>query len=229
MNQHSSFFSSSIGSKFVMAITGFFLIFFILIHLLGNLEIFYGAEGVNAYGVLLRSFPKLLWSMRIALIVAFILHIWISIRLSIKNKKARPITYVQNNTIKATLASRTMLLSGLVVLSFLAFHLSHLTWGLVYPEHANLIDAKGRHDVYNMTVLGFQNIYVSLFYIVAQVFLCLHISHGFSSAAQTLGLTSDSKWAVFLRSFGVFLAIIISFLYISIPASVWFGFIQVEL
>lgn len=184
---------------------------------------------MNAYGVFLRTMPKLLWSLRIGLIVAFVLHIWTSIQLSIRNRRARPIAYAQKHSVQASLASRTMLLSGLVVLAFLLFHLSHLTWGFIHPEHAHLVDDQNRHDVYNMTVLGFQNIYICCFYIVAQILLGMHLSHGFSSAAQTFSLTSNQKWAVFLRHFGVCFAVVIAVLYISIPVSVWLGIIQTEL
>ena len=229
MIKHKNFFSSSIGSKTIMAATGLFLIFFLLVHLCGNLQMFSGHDAANAYAVLLKSFPKLLWGMRIALITAFVLHIATSIRLSIKNRAARTIAYGQNKPVRSTVASRTMLLSGLVVLSFVLFHLAHLTLGWINPEHANLIDLEGRHHVYNMTVLGFQNIFISSFYIVAQILLCMHISHGFSSAAQTLGLSVDSRCAVFLRRFGICFALLIATLYISIPASVWLGIIQTEL
>ena len=229
MTKHNNFSSSSIGSKTLMATTGLFLIFFLVVHLCGNLQMFAGQDAVNTYAVLLKSFPKLLWSMRIALIAAFVLHIYTSIQLTIKNRAARPIAYGQNQPVRSTLASRTMLLSGLVVLAFVLFHLAHLTLGWISPEQANLIDAQGRHDVYNMTVLGFQNIYICSFYIVAQILLCLHISHGFSSSAQTLGLSAHGRCAVFLRRFGVCFALLIAILYISIPASVWLGIIPTEL
>lgn len=229
MSKPNTFLSSSIGSKTIMAATGLFLIFFLMVHLCGNLQMFSGQESVNTYALLLKSFPKLLWSMRIALLVAFVLHIATSIRLSIKNRSARPIAYGQNKPIRSTVASRTMLLSGLVVLSFVLFHLAHFTLGWINPEQASLIDDQGRPHVYNMTVLGFQNVYISSFYIFAQILLCMHLSHGLASSAQTLGLGVDSKWAVFLRRFGVCFALLTAILYVSIPASVWLGIIQTEL
>lgn len=229
MFKKNNLFTSSIFTKFIMASTGLFLIFFITIHLLGNLDMFFGKDAVNEYGVFLRSMPKILWTMRIVLICAFVLHIFTSIRLSLKNKKARPIAYAKTHSVRATIASRTMMLSGSVLLAFVIFHLAQLTWGLINPQYANLMDEKGRHDVYNMTVLGFQNIYIVLFYIIAQIFLCMHLSHGFSSAAQTLGLTAKNKWADLLRYGGVIYAVCITLLYISIPVSVWLGIIKVEL
>ncbi len=229
MIKNNNFFSSSIGSKTIMATTGLFLIFFLVAHLCGNLQMFSGQDAVNTYAFLLKSFPKLLWGMRIALLAAFVLHIYTSIQLAIKNRAARPIPYGQNQPVRSSMASRTMLYSDLVVLSFVLFHLAHLTLGWTHPEHANLVDASSRHDVYNMTVLGFQNIYISSFYIFAQILLCMHLSHGFSSSAQTLGLSVNSTRAIFLRRFGVCFAFLIATLYISIPASVWIGIIQTEL
>ena len=226
MQQRSfSFFSSSVGSKIVMAVTGILLILFMVGHLIGNLSVYSGPEAVNAYAKFLHSMPLILWKVRIGLLLVFVLHIWTSIRLSLKNKAARPIAYTRRDTIKATLASRTMVLSGLVVLSFVIFHLAHFTWGLVTPESSNLTDAQGRHDVYSMMVLGFQNIYLVLFYLIAQGFLGLHISHGFSSAPQTLGLSQNSCTALWLRRIGVCFAILVVALYSSIPLSIWFGFI----
>jgi succinate dehydrogenase / fumarate reductase cytochrome b subunit len=222
------FFKSSIGSKIIMAATGIGLIVFIIAHLLGNLEIYQGREAVNTYGAFLRTVPKLLWTVRIGLIVIFVLHIWTSIRLSMQNRAARAHAYTNKKSVRSTLASRTMLLSGLVVLSFLAFHLCHLTWGLTHPEHFDLVDDKGRHDVFTMTVLGFQSVYVVGFYVLAQILLGMHLSHGFSSAAQTLGLTSNGTVATLLRRGGLIFAIVVCTLYISIPISVWLGIVQVE-
>ena len=208
-----------------MALSGAMLILFLIGHLLGNLEIFAGQEAINAYSVFLRSVPKLLWSFRIAVIVAFVAHIYTSVQLSIENKRARPVNYVGKKSVAATFASRTMLLGGLVVLSFVLYHLAHFTFGITNPDHAALIDAKGRPDVYTMVVLGFQNVYVSTMYIVAQVCLAFHLSHGFGSAAQTFGMTSCgcAKW---IRISGSLFAFVLCALYISIPFSVLMGWLD---
>jgi succinate dehydrogenase / fumarate reductase cytochrome b subunit len=169
--------------------------------------------------------PKLLWALRIAIIVAFIVHIVTSIQLSLENRAARPVKYAEKKSVAATLASRTMLTGGLVVLAFLLYHLAHLTFGITNPDHAALIDDKGRPHIYNMMVLGFQNNYVSVMYIVAQVFLAFHLAHGFGSAAQTLGLTS-CKCAGAIRVGGQIFAIVLFALYISIPIAVMTGWLH---
>jgi succinate dehydrogenase / fumarate reductase cytochrome b subunit len=208
---------ASISAKILMALSGLFLMSFLVVHLLGNLQIFSGPEVFNAYPELLHHYPTLLWSARIVLICAFVLHILTSIYLSTKNKAARPVAYAQKHSLRASLASRTMLLGGLVILGFLLFHLSHLTWRWVFPEYAHL-------DLYSLTVLSFQNIFVAGFYIFAQIFLGLHLSHGFSSAAQTLSLT---RWhATYFRIFGRVFAWILCLSYISIPAFIWLGYLH---
>lgn len=219
------FWSSSIGKKTLMALSGGALILFLIAHLLGNLAIFEGQEAVNAYAVFLRSVPKLLWTARIGLILAFVVHIVTSVQLTLENKAARPQGYAVVKRRSASLASQTMMWGGLVVLSFVIYHLAHLTFGVTDPVVAQLVDSKGRHDVYNMVVLGFQNPMISGFYILAQLFLGLHLSHGFASAAQTLGLTQTGA-AKTLRRAGRLFAITLAVLYISIPVSVMMGWVH---
>jgi succinate dehydrogenase / fumarate reductase cytochrome b subunit len=110
-----------------------------------------------------------------------------------------------------------MLTGGLVLLGFLLFHLAHLTWRWVFPEYENL-------DLYSLTVKSFENTWVTVIYVIAQLSLALHLSHGFSSAAQTLSLT---RWhACAIRAGGKVLAVVICVAYVSIPLSVWLGFIH---
>ena len=208
---------ASISAKILMALSGLFLMSFLVVHLIGNLQIFEGAEVFNAYPETLHQYPTLLWSARILLITAFVLHIFTAVYLSAKNKAARPIPYENKKSIAASMASRTMLLGGLVILGFLLFHLAHLTWRWVFPEYADL-------DLYSLTILSFQNIFVTGFYVLAQIFLCMHLSHGFSSAAQTLSLT---RWhANYFRIFGRVFALILCLSYVSIPVSIWLGFLH---
>ncbi len=218
------FFASSIGNKIIMALTGIIFIGFLMGHLLGNLQIFEGREAVNAYAALLKSMPKLLWTVRIGLILSLVLHVWTSIRLTLHNRAARPVAYAQNHPVSATLSSRTMMLSGLVVLAFVLYHLAHFTFTITHPEFADFHDSTGRHDVYGMMVLGFQSTYVSAFYVLAQILLCMHLSHGFSSAPQTLGMMNGT-WAACVRRSGRALAVLIAAAYISIPLSVWLGIV----
>jgi succinate dehydrogenase / fumarate reductase cytochrome b subunit len=205
-----------------MALSGTFAIFFLIMHLLGNLSIFAGQEVVNSYALFLHSMPKVLWIFRILLIVSIIAHIVSAIKLNAKNRFANNIKYKKHTIVKASLQSRTMMLGGFTILFFILYHLAHFTLSIVDPGYENLIDVKGRHDVYNMLIAGFQNIYIVVFYVLAQFFLGLHLSHGFFSIAQTLGLTSG-KLSVYLKYGGSALSIIIVCLYASIPLSVAIG------
>jgi succinate dehydrogenase / fumarate reductase, cytochrome b subunit len=223
----SEFFSTTIGQKFIVAITGFFMIFFLLAHLAGNLEIFFGPNAVNQYAAFLRTIPKTLWTFRILLIVSVIAHIWVTVSLTNKNRKARQNGYALKKSRKANFFSRTMMVSGLTILVFIAYHLAHYTIGLFNPEFMQLTDEKGRHHVYNMMVMGFSHPMVSGLYILAQILLAFHLTHGVSSAARTLGFTNGVVYER-LRISGMIFAAVIAMLYISIPFAVLLNFIPLD-
>ncbi len=204
---------SIVGSKVIMALTGACLTMFILIHLLGNMQLYAGRDIFNSYPELLRNFPISLWFARILLIFTFISHISMAVYLERKNKLSRIIQY--NNElipIGSSFASRTMLYSGFVIIAFVLFHLIHLTWKCFYVQNPNL-------DLYSLMIVSFRNPFITIFYILAQISLFLHLSHGFSSAAQTLSLTRN-KLAKNIRLFGFWFAFIVTILYISIPVSI---------
>ena len=225
MNSISAFTRSSIGRKYIVAITGVILIGFIIGHLLGNLQIFIGPDAVNQYAVSLRNLGPLLWAVRIFLLVAVVLHIYFTIRLAIDNRAARPQAYARKDHVKATFASRTMALSGLLVLAFILYHLAHFTFLVVNPQYAELHDAQGRHDVFSMMVYGFQNPIVSTFYVIAMFLLTLHLTHGTSSFFQSLGL-NDKTLTPKLAWGGRIFAWLIFAGYTSIPVAVLLGLVK---
>lgn len=189
MSWFGRYLRSSVGAKHVMAVTGLLLVGFVLAHMIGNLQIFIGQEAINSYAANLKALGPLLWIARGGLALAFLAHIWSAIRLTSMNRAARPVKYKMVKPDTSTFSSRTMAMSGLIVLAFLAFHLLHFTLGGgPFSAEFNLIDEVGRHDVYNMTVLGFQKPAVAITYIFAMVLLCMHLSHGFTSLFQSLGL-----------------------------------------
>lgn len=220
-------FSSTIGQKFLVAATGLFMVFFLLAHLAGNLEIFSGPNAVNQYAAFLQTIPKTIWTFRLVLLSAVVIHIWATISLTTHSRRARIHPYTVKRSRKATMMSRTMLISGLTILAFILYHLAHYTLGITNPEFVKLVDSQGRHHVYNMMVLGFSNALVAGFYVVAQILLAFHLSHGVSSAARTLGVTKKSSYDR-IRGIGVAFALLIAVLYISIPVSVYFGFIPFD-
>src|SRR5688572_19050900 len=192
MNLFSRIWNSSLGKKYIMAITGCALFVFVLGHMVGNLQIFLGWESINLYGAFLQSTGELLWMVRIGLLVMVVLHIISAVRLTAENRAARGQDYVAYTPVGSTYASRTMMMSGLIIAAFIIYHLLHFTVqtqgiNLTGKDFHTLVDAKGRHDVFAMMVTGFSNVWVSLFYIVAMALLCLHLSHGVSSMFQSLG------------------------------------------
>jgi succinate dehydrogenase / fumarate reductase cytochrome b subunit len=213
-----------VTAKMLMAVTGAGLIGFVAVHMIGNLQIYVGQEALNTYAKFLKSMPALLWTARIGLVVTFGLHLGLAVYLRKKNKHARPQQYVMRDPIGATLASRTMLSSGFVIFAFSVYHLLHFTLGVTDPTSHHLVDAAGRHDVYSMVVLGFSNIYVSVAYVVAMLFLGLHLSHATSSMLQTLGLTNAASRSLIHR-IGLSVAAVLMIGNISIPVGVLLGLI----
>src|SRR5215813_4898117 len=188
---------SSLGKKYVMAITGLGLWVFVIIHMLGNLQIFLGPSKINAYAALLKATPALLWPARAGLLFIATLHVLAASQLVFANRRARPIGYEFKKPVASTFADRTMWISGLIIFAFILFHLAHFTFGWVNRQFLRLEDPEGRHDVYQMMVAGFSNPLVSTFYIISMGLLLLHLSHGVSSLFQSLGLRSKKTFGFF--------------------------------
>src|SRR2546430_224187 len=222
----SDFCHSSVGRKIIVALTGVILILFVIGHLLGNLQIFLGPEWINSYSQHLRDLGPLLWLIRIILLATVLAHIYFTILLAIENRRARPERYVDRNYVKASWASRHMVVSGLVVLAFIIFHLLHFTARKFNPQFPLLkLDPLNRYDIYSMMVYGFQNAYVSIFYIVGLFLLTLHLTHGSSSFFQSLGL-NNQKLTPKLAVGGRIFAWVLFLGYTSISVAVLFWFIK---
>ncbi|HRT07935.1 MAG TPA: succinate dehydrogenase cytochrome b subunit [Candidatus Paceibacterota bacterium] len=218
--------------KYLMAVTGGLLLLFVIGHMLGNLQIFAGREAINRYGHLLQSSGELLWVVRLGLLAVVALHVWSAIKLSLENKAARPVAYAQYQPVGSTYASRTMLMSGLIVFAFIVFHLLHYT---VRAQAVNLTgqdfaafkealpNGESRHDVYKMMIVGFRSVWVSAFYVLGVGLLCLHLSHGASSMFQSLGWKNDA-YRPWLDRLARLLALAIFLGYISIPVAILLGY-----
>jgi succinate dehydrogenase / fumarate reductase cytochrome b subunit len=221
-----TFYHSSIGKKMIVAVTGVILILFVVGHLLGNLQIFLGPEWINGYSEHLRALGALLWMVRILLLVTVVVHIYVTIQLAIENRRARPTSYKGKNHVKATFASRHMTMSGLIVLAFIVYHLAHFTVRVTDRRFALLkADPLNHYDVYSMMVYGFQNIYVSAFYLLGLFLLALHLSHGSSSFFQSLGL-NNKRLTPRLAFVGRVFAWALFVGYTSIPVAILLGFIK---
>ena len=215
---------TTIGAKWLMGLTGVGLFSFVIVHMLGNFQVFLGPDHLNEYGIKLRSFGPLLWVIRGGLLAIFLAHVWAGIRLTRLNRIARPVRYAVRKTIAPT-SSRTMAVGGIGLLVFIGYHLAHLTLGWTHPEQFALVDAQGRHDVYSMVVLGFREWPVVVLYIVAMGALLLHLTHGISSFFQTIGL-HHPNWTGFWNGLGPVLGIVVFLGEISMPLAVYAGYIQ---
>ncbi len=232
-NRLIAFYRSSIGKKWIVALTGLVMVGFVVVHLIGNLQIFLPPAYINAYAAKLKSLGPVLWLFRISLFAAFVLHVINTIQLSRMNRVAKGERYVKEATVQATVASRTMFYSGLILLAFIIFHILHFTLGWIPTENIHVMDyapeagnAKDPllHNVWKMLVGGFRNPFVSVFYLVSMGLLCMHLSHGVESTVQTLGLRTKPLarparylswglgWAVFLGNAAIVLAILFGFI-----------------
>ena len=188
------FYHSSIGKKILVAVTGLAMIGFLAGHLLGNLLVFSGPDALNGYAKKLHDLGPLLYVVRAGLLATVVLHIVCTVQLVRENRAARPHGYAINTVRQASKSSRIMIWSGLTIASFIIYHLAHFTWALG-NEYRNPANARywvepGIHNVYNMVIDGFNVWYVVLFYIISLLLLTSHLSHGFASVFQTLGLST---------------------------------------
>lgn len=229
---------SSIGAKWVMALTGIGLLLFVIAHMLGNLQVFAGRDKLNSYAEGLQHLGPLLWLARIGLLTIFVVHVVTALRVASANKAARPVPYATLEPQVTSYAARTMVMSGLIVLAFVAYHLAHFTFGWTNPvdfaKHESVLRPVGvagslvsvdRHDVFAMVVAGYRVWWISALYVIAQALLCLHISHGASSALQTLGVTHPALKCM-KDKLGPAVAILIFLGNSSIPAAILFGLVK---
>lgn len=179
------FWASTIGKKVVMAVTGIILVTFVIGHMLGNLQMFLGAEAMNRYAAFLKSTGELLWIARAGLLVALVLHVIAAVQLTLINRAARPTDYAKREPAVSTIASRTLRWGGAFLAVFIVIHLLHFTTGTLHPAFSHT-------GVYGNVILGFRSGWVVLFYVTAMAFLGLHLFHGAWSGFRTLGLSKPS-------------------------------------
>ncbi|TDU63100.1 succinate dehydrogenase / fumarate reductase cytochrome b subunit [Prosthecobacter fusiformis] len=222
----SRFYSSSIGKKILVALTGIILVAFILGHMIGNLLVFAGPEAINEYGHMLQTslHGAGVWIARIGLLVAVVIHVVATIQLTVANRAARKEAYGKQKFQVSSTASRTMIWSGLTILAFIIYHLMHFTVrvGNEYNNPALYsYDLNGHsvHNVYKMVIDGFSWWPASVFYVIAMVLLCSHLGHGVASIFQTLGLTTHRTWPL-IKKAGMAFALLILVGNCSIPIAI---------
>jgi succinate dehydrogenase cytochrome b subunit len=205
--------NSSIGKKFIMAITGLSLILFLVIHLLNNLLLFLGPEIFNENVARLEAIKPLVRVIEFVLALIFIFHIYNAIKLYFENKKANPQKYAINaNSENSTFYSRFMNVTGSIILLFLLYHL--WTFWMSFNFGAHPID--GSHPFYAIVQNTFANPLVSIFYIIVMVVLGFHLNHSFQSAFQTMGW-HHKKYTPIVEKIGTIIALIMTIGFASIP------------
>lgn len=226
----SAYWSSSIGKKFIVAISGIVLVLFLAGHLIGNLVVYLGPEAFNAYAYLLHHMlhGAGIWLFRVVMLLMIAAHIVATIALTRQNRAARQ-AYEYPATIQASKSSRAMILTGLTILAFVVYHLLHFTArvGNAYnnPElYRYMLDGKEVHNAWKMVIDGFNWWPATVFYVIAMTLLCSHLMHGVGSIFQTLGFRSK-KAAGFIKQISIGYSLFIWLGFISIPVAILvFGF-----
>lgn len=212
---------SSVLKKFIVAISGFLLVLFVLAHLIGNLQVYLGPEYINGYAKHIQSLGFFLWIIRFILFGIILFHIYFAIDLAIRSLYARGSQkYIKKTNLKSSLASRTMFISGSFIFIFIVFHIFHFTIK-VMPDY----DLFEHGDVYSMIVFGFKNVYISFLYIFSMILLGFHLIHGIESIFQSLGFY-HKRYSIWIKNIAIFITSFIVLGNISIPVSVMIGFIK---
>jgi succinate dehydrogenase / fumarate reductase, cytochrome b subunit len=206
-----AFLTSSIGLKITMAATGVILSLFVLGHMLGNLQVFQGAEAINDYAKLLRKEPALLWAVRLVLLGAVGLHIWAYLVLRQQNLKARPQGYRDTAYKESSYASRTMRITGPLLLLFIIYHILHFTTGTV---HGDFVEG----DVYHNVMASFRT-FSAVIYLLAMAMLALHLWHGSWSMLQTLGV-GTARFGSSGRRFATIFTLLVTLGFASVPLAI---------
>jgi succinate dehydrogenase / fumarate reductase, cytochrome b subunit len=219
------FYRSALGKKYIMAITGIVLMGYVLLHMVGNLKLYFGEEAMNHYGEWLRVFGapaapdnSVLWLVRFALIFSFVFHIHAAFVLTQMNRRARPAKYQsKRDYIAADFAARTMRWTGVIILLFVLFHLADLTFGNANPDFVY-------GEPYANVVNSFSRVPVSLFYILANLALGLHLYHGAWSLFQTMGW-NNRRFNHWRRYFAIAFALVVVIGNVSFPIAVMAGIV----
>ncbi len=220
MGRLRKFYGSMVGKKFVMGVTGLIGIGFVILHSLGNLLVFRGPDAINSYSHFLKSTLELLWTLRLVLVLAVILHVIAAIQITRQSRAARPIGYTKRETQVATISSRTMRWGGALLLVFIIVHILHFTTGNIRPA-----GVFSREDVYANVVTSFRIWWVALFYVVSMIALGLHLLHGAWSSVRSIGVSPPSPHPLH-RRISLVIAIFVWAAFTAIPVAVFLGVVR---
>lgn len=219
-------FRSTVGLKIAMAVTGLLLLLFVLQHLVGNLKVFGGQDAFNGYAEFMQSLGLIKWGARFGLLAVLAVHVAAAIKLRARNAAARPTAYAVQRPRASKWYGRTMMVSGVVVLVYLAYHIAHFTGEIVNYEQLTVRGADGllHRDIYTNFVRSLSNPVVGGFYILGNVALAFHLAHGASSMLRTLGL-SQGRWKPAMEKVGPVLGVLVGAGNVSMPLACMAGII----
>lgn len=222
------FLTSSIGRKYIVAITGIGLVLFVVFHLLGNLSLLLNdLTNFNLYADFLTSLGGLLILAEVGLIGIFLLHLVFAIVVTNQNKTARSQPYAQikskNGAHKSNTANKSMIITGLLLFAFIIMHIWQFKFGPGVEEGYTVVnqDGKEMRDLARLVLETFQNPWFVGIYVVSMIFLGFHLRHGIFSLFQSLGLANNKSYPL-LKTAGTLVAIIIAFGFLIIPLSLYF-------
>lgn len=224
--------TSTLSLKIVMALTGLAGAGFVLMHMLGNLQVFLGRDAYNDYAEFMQGLGGLLWVARLGLLTILGLHVATAVVLFQRNQKARPERYAGLQQKRTSVAAMYMTELGLVLLFYIIYHIAHFTVGAVHTNFDGIdyyvLEQLGEHgarrDLYSHFIASFQQPAIALTYIVASIALAAHLGHGATSMFKTLGL-AVGRWRVPFETIGPAFGVLVGLGNISMPIAVWAGII----
>jgi len=218
MSDSGGFFSSTLGKKWLMAVTGIILFGFVVGHMLGNLQIYLGQEQLDHYAELLQANQAFLWAFRSVLLFCVSVHIWAAVLVWLRNRSARPVKYKMFQPPGLDYAARTMVWSGPIIALFIVYHILDFTVGTANPDFI-----KG--EVYHNVIASFSNPVIASIYIAANLLLAFHLYHGLWSLFQTFGW-DHPRFGWIRRALAIFFSVLIGAGNISIPLAVLTGIVH---
>lgn len=218
MNRILAIWQTTVGKKIAMAVSGIFLVLFLVSHLISNLTVLVDPQHLDDYAAFLRSFGPLLWVARLGLLALVGIHIVAAWQLTLMSRGARTAAYDRSETRVATYAARTMRWGGVLLAVFIVFHLLHYTTGTLHPDFRD-------GEVGRNLIVGMQSVPVAIFYAVAMLTLGMHFWHGVWSVFQTLGVNHPA-WNRSRRGIAVALALAVAGGFLLIPLAALFGVLR---
>jgi succinate dehydrogenase / fumarate reductase cytochrome b subunit len=219
MNRLRLFWNSSVGKKAVMAVTGLIMVAYLITHVLANLLVFQGAATINAYSAFLHGTGGALWAARLVLLAALVFHVVAAVQLAGRGYDARPERYAGGRDPQiSTWASRSIRWGGALILVFLVYHILHFTVGTAHPD---FVEGNPYHNV----ATGFGNLLVVIIYLIAMIFVGLHLYHGVWSSGRSLGMSPPSPQPL-RRQIALILALLIWLGFTVIPIAVYAGVVR---